>query len=542
MQLQAQGKAVLIAGLSLAAAGMALGMPSAVLTGCLLLAWVRLRLHHLRSGLHPLQPPWGLHASLQTAENSDPTGRSLRVGRDLALTLRLRLSSTQAGCVLEIQQWQRSDGLVGPRPLPPLRLGTDQQIRLGVQAQTAALHRVVGFMGVMTDALGWVHTTVFVPCPCDMAVLPKALALDLRAVDETRRLSPRSGMGQRPDRLPGTGDELRELRDHQPGDPFKHVAWKASAQRGRLMSRSFERDRTRSLYAVLEVGASLRAGVAGYSALDQAAELVHALSEACMRSHDPFGLTLVDGRVIDAPPVVEGLAAVRTAGRALLDMRQIVAEDLAPMDPSQLSERVAQYLQAVLRVPLPPTSDDPVAQAFRHQRVVMAALARLPERERHPLLRGAEPAQRADQAILRRFCRAAALPLPYRGNTTPTQRVQGLVAGVKTAMQARKGPFALLLISDFRGLGGHLAPLWQACAAAVAAGHRVLVVALREGDPPPPEDPWLDENADVVTGLLRADRAARQQLLDELALGCLRSGAALSADGLPRDVLTAWRS
>ena len=34
----------------------------------------------------------------------------------------------------------------------------------------------------------------------------------------------------------GEGDDLRELREHQPGDPFRKIAWKASARRGRAFS------------------------------------------------------------------------------------------------------------------------------------------------------------------------------------------------------------------------------------------------------------------------------------------------------------------
>ena len=32
--------------------------------------------------------------------------------------------------------------------------------------------------------------------------------------------------------------EIRELREHMPGDPFKKIAWKASARRGRLLVRA----------------------------------------------------------------------------------------------------------------------------------------------------------------------------------------------------------------------------------------------------------------------------------------------------------------
>jgi uncharacterized protein (DUF58 family) len=50
-----------------------------------------------------------------------------------------------------------------------------------------------------------------------------------------------------PDPHPGPGTELYELRDHVSGDPFKRIAWKASARRGRLMVRELERGSRRRL-------------------------------------------------------------------------------------------------------------------------------------------------------------------------------------------------------------------------------------------------------------------------------------------------------
>ncbi|MBM4341845.1 MAG: DUF58 domain-containing protein [Deltaproteobacteria bacterium] len=547
------GRVMLGAGLALLAAGLVLGVPGIALAGAVAVGTLHLELRRLRRGLRLGAPPWQLSARCEIVGHGrgDPgTERSHRVGRDVPVVLQFHAPLELMRARLDIDRVWTSPGLVlrGDGAATVMLRGPGAQLRLVVCPQTAAVHRVVGVQGRLTDPNGLVQAHVFLPAPCELAVLPRSLPIDLRSVAETRRMSPRSGHGQRPDKVPGTGDDLRELREHVPGDPFKHIAWKASAARGRLMARSFERERTRSMYVVLETGATMRDGVAGRGPLDQAADLVHSLAEACARTHDPFGLALVDGRVLETRPVLEGLAALGSADRALLDIRRAVAEDLAPLDEAALFAVVTRYLLAVERAPLPVLIGTGVPHTVAltgphvRQRVVMAALSRLPLRERIPVLRGPEPSARSDLAILRRFCRAADLPLPYRGQLPADQRVAGIVAGVRSAMTARKGPFALIVVSDFRGLSGHLGPMMTTFAHARQAGHRVMAVAVREIDESEVLDVVADaEDVDAARGLVRADHAARQQLLDELEEGCRRVGAVFQGDPNPKEIAALWR-
>ncbi len=549
--LEPRGQLLLMTALGLVAGGLALSMAGPVLAGVVLLAAMIQELLRLRAALRPAQPgampgpPWGLQAELSV--DKDAAGMralpSHRAGREIPLRFDLRVAPAFDGVRVELQHWASSPGIEVPQGLTALVLRSGHaRAPVRTVPQSAAVHRILGVQARLVDALGLVSAQVFLPCPCELAVLPRSLPLDLKRVAETRRSAPRTSGGQRPDKVQGHGDELREVRDHMPGDPFKHIAWKATAVRGRLMSRSFEREQTRALYVVLDTGASMRDGRPGMGALDQALDLVHSLSEACARSHDPFGLALVDGRVVDRRPVLEGLAALRDTDRALLDIRRAVAEDLAPMVDSDLLDTVALYLRAIERVALPDGVDE-AAKVRHRQRVVMAALARLPERERLPTLRGAEPSARPDIAILRRFCRAMDLPLPYREGMAPSDRVQGMIEGLQAAMAARKGPFAIVIVSDFRRLAGVCAPLWQACARARLAGHRLLAVAVREvetGDLL--ELAGQADDIDTVRGLVRADAAARQQLLDELADGARRAGAAFLPDPNPEELVALWRA
>ncbi len=548
--LQPHGRALLWTALSLVAAGVATGESGAALAGTLMAGLLHLQMRRLRGELRPKRPPLGLHARLEVRGNAAWLGagqRSHRIGQEVPLVLRLSVPESAAGAQLDVDSWSCGAGLDfdGGGMASIMLRAPLTELHLRVLPRTAAVHKVVGLRGRLTDALGLVTAEIFLPSPCELAALPRSLPMDLKAVAETRRHSPRSGMGQRPDKVPGTGDDLRELREHHPGDPFKHIAWKASAARGRLMSRTFEREQTRAVYVVLETGATMRDGVPGRGPLDQAVDLVHSLAEACARTHDPFGLALVDGRVIEARPILEGLAAVESTDRALLDLRRPVAEDLAPMGEDALISAVARYLSAVNRVDLP---DLQRAAAGWHgsdharQRVVMAALAHLPERERLPLLRGPEPSQRSDLAILRRFCRASDIALGYRAALPPAQRIAGLEAGVRAALAARRGPFAVLVVSDYRGLGAHAQPLMRSFEAARRAGHRILAVAVREKEDGDALDLVHDaEELDAARGLLRADQAARDSLMADLEEQCRRVGASFLGDPEPREILSLWR-
>lgn len=278
--LESRGRWLLATAVALVAAGLALGMAGAVLAGVVLLAGLTMELERLRAALPAGGGgrAWGVVASLQVDRGSgdERSVTAHRVGREVELRLQLEVPADFDGVRVFLRNWQVSPGLEVDEGVHTLVL------RDGVAAahvrtlpQVAAVHRILGVEARLVDAMGLMSAAVFLPCPCELAVLPRSLPLDLKQVSETRRRSPRSSRGQRPDKTPGMGDDLRELREHVAGDPFKHIAWKASAQRGRLMSRTFEREQTRAMYLVLDTGATMREGLAGASSLDQALDLVH---------------------------------------------------------------------------------------------------------------------------------------------------------------------------------------------------------------------------------------------------------------------------
>ncbi len=55
-------------------------------------------------------------------------------------------------------------------------------------------------------------------------------------------------------RLRGLGREFESLREYQPGDELRNIAWPATARRGKLITREFTTERSQQAWIVLDAG------------------------------------------------------------------------------------------------------------------------------------------------------------------------------------------------------------------------------------------------------------------------------------------------
>ncbi len=114
-----------------------------------------------------------------------------------------------------------------------------------------------------------------------------------RAVD-ARGASPRAG---RPAPLAGEGEHLKELREHVAGDPFKRIAWKASARRGQLLVREMEREERDVAWLVIDASVELWAGAYGTAPLDVAIDELGGVAARHIAKGDRVGVVVFASRV-----------------------------------------------------------------------------------------------------------------------------------------------------------------------------------------------------------------------------------------------------
>lgn len=98
-------------------------------------------------------------------------------------------------------------------------------------------------------------------------------------------------------RFRGHGREFESLRDFVIGDEMRHIAWTATARRGKLVTRQYQVERHQNLMIMLDTGRMMKAQVDRHSKLDHAINAALSLAYVALTGGDNVGL-LVFGRQV----------------------------------------------------------------------------------------------------------------------------------------------------------------------------------------------------------------------------------------------------
>jgi uncharacterized protein (DUF58 family) len=134
----------------------------------------------------------------------------------------------------------------------------------------------------------------------------------------------RGPWGMRARRQVGRGRDFEKLRDYLPGDGFDEIDWKATAKRGKPVTKVFQVERTQEVYVVID-GSRLSARTLvrdgkEVTALERSITAAMVLLLAAQRQGDRFGLVVYDDRARVFIPAGGGTghyAACREAVHAL---------------------------------------------------------------------------------------------------------------------------------------------------------------------------------------------------------------------------------
>ena len=130
--------------------------------------------------------------------------------------------------------------------------------------------------------------------PWEAAVFPPLLTIRLRA-SVTRALRRRE-QGIKPIRQLGEGRLFESLREWVPGDDLRHIDWKATAKRRKVITRQYEAERRQQVLLVLDTGRLLTAEIAGVSRLDHVVQAALELAYAAAQHDDNVGvMAFADG-------------------------------------------------------------------------------------------------------------------------------------------------------------------------------------------------------------------------------------------------------
>lgn len=152
-----------------------------------------------------------------------------------------------------------------------------------------------GFVVDSFGPLGLGRHRMRLALPWEVVVYPPLVSVRLRAsVAEAQR---RREAGMKPIRQLGEGRLFESLREWGPGDDLRHIDWKATARRGKVITRQYEAERRQQVLLVLDTGRLMTADVAaGVARLDFAVQAALELAYAAAQHDDNVGImTFADG-------------------------------------------------------------------------------------------------------------------------------------------------------------------------------------------------------------------------------------------------------
>lgn len=272
--------------------------------------------------------------------------RTLRVARGTEVVLRAELRNRHSSAV----RFRGLRAVAAPELSVQVDPGSDEvpaQTRLAVTLRVRGLrvgrHGIHGLSLELESGPSLFEVPLTFANPFGIDVQPAPYAVLVRSARGGR--SRQQADEGRPGRLRGEGGELRELREHQSGDPFRRIAWRASARRGVLLVREYERDERDVVWLLLDASVDHWAGPPGESALDRAIDEIASVFLRHARAGDRVGLAVVGTRTLCFERPERGIAHAARVLEKLVEVSGCIDADRSGLDELELSARVIEHMR-----------------------------------------------------------------------------------------------------------------------------------------------------------------------------------------------------
>jgi uncharacterized protein (DUF58 family) len=186
-------------------------------------------------------------------------------------------------------------------------------------------------------------------------------------------------MEKRVKRMRGRGREFESLREYRQGDEPRDICWTATARRGKPISKSYQVERSQTVWLVLDAGRLLRARVQGLSKLDYAAAAALSLAQVALYSGDSVGLLAYGRRLQQRVPAGRGPDQLRAmlAGLALVRGEEVEANHSLAAEALltfQKSRSLVVWLSDLAETATTPEVVESASQMARRHLVLLAVI------------------------------------------------------------------------------------------------------------------------------------------------------------------------
>jgi len=181
--------------------------------------------------------------------------------------------------------------LGGTQPPRPVSVPPHGEVGEAVSVRPVRRGREQAESGFAVDSIGPLglgRRRGAIALPWDAAVYPPLVTVRLRG--SVARAQRRHEQGIAPLRRLGEGRLFESLREWGPGDDLRHIDWKATARRGKVITRQYEAERRQHVLLVLDLGRLMSAEAGGVSRLDYVVQAALELAYTAVQHDDNVGV------------------------------------------------------------------------------------------------------------------------------------------------------------------------------------------------------------------------------------------------------------
>jgi uncharacterized protein (DUF58 family) len=132
--------------------------------------------------------------------------------------------------------------------------------------------------------------------------------------------------GIRSIRRRGEGTTFASLREYAVGDDPRHVDWKATARRQKLMTREYTVEQGQTVMIAVDAGRMMTQLAAGVPRFEYALSAATLLASVAVQAGDHVGLLMFDNELRAFVPPARGNKAMRAIRQALIPAKATIAE------------------------------------------------------------------------------------------------------------------------------------------------------------------------------------------------------------------------
>ena len=124
----------------------------------------------------------------------------------------------------------------------------------------------------------------------------------------------------------GDGRSFAGLREYVVGDDPRHVDWKATARRRKLITREFTIEQSQTIFTLIDAGRSMTQLAGAFSRFEHALSAALVLTDVAGGAGDRVGALVFDDAVRAFVPAQRGQAALRAVRNALIPVQATLSE------------------------------------------------------------------------------------------------------------------------------------------------------------------------------------------------------------------------